>query len=237
MLTCPPYGYPIEHPRKGEIVAANIITLGRIFLVYIVVLLFQAGFYARLAAVALTILVIYLDALDGVVARKLGVASDFGALFDITGDRIVEHVYLVFYAAMGVVSFWVPVIFVTRSFLVDTLRSVAYSREGKTPFGDKTMMRSPLARFLTASRFSRAAYGVSKTIVFVLLGLILALQRGLEQGYDWISLEWLANVQVLAAVLVWITVVFNIIRGVPVLWEGRYYLFDRYLPRELKDEA
>ncbi|HFE65010.1 MAG TPA: CDP-alcohol phosphatidyltransferase family protein, partial [Caldithrix sp.] len=73
--------------------AANIITLGRIVLVFLVILLFQAGFYIRLIAVALTILVIWLDSLDGYVARKLGVASDFGALFDITGDRIVEHIY------------------------------------------------------------------------------------------------------------------------------------------------
>ncbi len=222
--------------RDGAMVA-NIITLGRIFLVYVVVLLFQADFYARLAAVALTIVVIYLDALDGIVARKLGVASDFGALFDITGDRIVEHIYIIFYAAMGVLTFWVPIIFVTRSFLVDTLRSVAYSREGRTPFGGKTMMRSPVTRFLTASRFSRAVYGVSKTIVFVLLGSILALERGIEQGVNWISPEWLVPVQIVTVVLVWITVAFNLIRGVPVLLEGRYYLFDRYLPRELKNDA
>ena len=78
--------------------AANIITLGRIILVFGVVFLFQGGFYLRWVAVALTILVIYLDSLDGYVARKLGVASDFGALFDITGDRIVEHIYLIFSA-------------------------------------------------------------------------------------------------------------------------------------------
>ena len=173
--------------------AANIITLGRIVLVFLVILLFQAGFYIRLIAVALTILVIWLDSLDGYVARKLGVASDFGALFDITGDRIVEHIYLIFYTAMGVVNFWVPVIFITRSFLVDTLRSVAFSREGKTPFGSKTMMKSKISTFLTASRFSRAVYGVSKVVAFILLGLILAFQKGTSAGIEWVSAPWLAK--------------------------------------------
>lgn len=217
--------------------AANIITLGRIVLVFLVILLFQAGFYLRLLAVALTILVIWLDSLDGYVARKLGVASDFGALFDITGDRIVEHIYLIFYTAMGVVNFWVPVIFITRSFLVDTLRSVAFSREGKTPFGSKTMMKSKISTFLTASRFSRAIYGVSKVVVFILLGLILVFQKGIGNGIDWISPVWLEKLIFTTKIIVWIMVAFNLMRGIPVLIDGRFYLFDKYLPKSLKGDV
>jgi CDP-diacylglycerol--glycerol-3-phosphate 3-phosphatidyltransferase len=216
--------------------AANIITLGRILLVFLVLLLFQAGFYLRVIAVLMTILIIYLDSLDGYVARKLGVASDFGALFDITGDRIVEHLYLIFYSAMGLVSFWIPAIFITRSFMVDTLRSVAYSREGKTPFGDKTMMKSRITEFLTASRFSRAVYGVSKIVAFVLLGVILVLNQGLEEGIGWISESWGYSLTWFTQILVWTMVVFNLIRGIPVLIDGRFYLFDKYLPRALKSD-
>jgi CDP-diacylglycerol--glycerol-3-phosphate 3-phosphatidyltransferase len=217
--------------------AANMITLGRILLVFFVVAVFQLGFFWRLAAVLLTIIVLYMDSLDGYVARKLGVASDFGAIFDITGDRIVEHIYLIFFSAMGVLSFWVPVIFVTRSFLADTMRSVAYAREGKTPFGEKTMMKSAFTRFLTSSRFSRAVYGASKLVVFVLLGLILALQKGYEEGYEWVSYSSFQKGIVVTGVIVWITVVFNIVRGVPVLWDGRFYLFEKYLPKELRNEG
>lgn len=217
--------------------AANIITLGRIIMVFIAIVMFQSGFYMRLLAVLLTIIIIYLDSLDGYVARKLGVASDFGALFDITGDRIVEHIYIIFYAAMGLVSFWVPIIFITRSFLVDTLRSVAYTREGKTPFGDKTMMKSGLSQFLTASRFSRAIYGGSKVIAFVFLGLILALDKGLETNLDWLSSQAFNYLILVTNILVWIMVAFNLIRGIPVLIDGRFYLFDKYLPRTLKSEG
>jgi CDP-diacylglycerol---glycerol-3-phosphate 3-phosphatidyltransferase len=217
--------------------APNLITLGRIVLALAVLPVFQLGFYWRLAAVGLTLVVIYLDSLDGWVARKLGQASDFGALFDITGDRIVEHIYLIFYCAMGLVSFWVPAIFVTRSFLVDTLRSVAFTREGKTPFGKKTMMKSPVTRFLTASRVSRAVYGVSKIVAFVLLGLIFAFQRGFTEGIHWISKAQVGELGLFARVSVWTMVALNLIRGLPVLWDGRYYLFDKYLPKEFKREV
>ena len=63
--------------------AANIITLGRIVLTFFVIILFLGGFYFRITAVLLTILVVYLDSLDGIVARKLGLASGI--------RRIVRH--------------------------------------------------------------------------------------------------------------------------------------------------
>ncbi len=216
---------------------ANIITLGRIVLVFLVILLFQAGFYLRLLAVALTILVIYLDSLDGYVARKLGVASDFGALLDIVGDRIVEHIYLIFYTAMGVLNFWVPIIFITRSFLVDMVRNVAFAREGKTPFGKKSMMKSRITWFLTASPFSRSIYAVTKVLSFVLLGLILAFQKSFVEGIHWIPQAWLYKGIFITQILVWLMVVFNLIRGIPVLVDSRFYLFDKYLPRTFKGES
>jgi CDP-diacylglycerol--glycerol-3-phosphate 3-phosphatidyltransferase len=217
--------------------AANVITLGRILMVFGVVILFQCSVVLCLVAVVLTILVIWLDSLDGYVARKLGVASDFGALFDITGDRIVEHIYLIFYAASGVLSFWVPIIFVTRSFLVDTVRSAAYGKEGKTPFGEKTMMKSPITRFLTASRFTRATYGVSKVVVFVLLGLVIALRRAAAGGSPLVVDSVTSGIVMATTILVWTMVVFNLARGLPVLWDGRYYLFDKSYPRALKEDA
>jgi len=215
--------------------AANIITLGRILLAFFTLILFQGGFGWRIAAVLLTILVIYLDSLDGIVARKLGAASDFGALFDITGDRIVEHVYWIFFTAMGLASLWVPIIYVSRSFLVDTLRAVAFTKEGKTPFGEKSMMRSRWAFILTASRASRAIYGAGKVIVFVLLGIILVFRSPDALLPGWLPANSLQTLVLITNILVWIVVLMNLLRGFPVLWEGRFYLFDKRFPRELKD--
>jgi len=193
------------------------------------------GFYWRIAALLLTILVIYLDSLDGIVARKLGVASEFGALFDITGDRIVENIYWILFTAVGLVSMWVPIIFISRSFLVDTLRGVAFAKEGKTPFGEKSMMRSPITRFLTASRFSRAVYGAGKLIAFIMLGMILVIQEGFDTLEPIMPANFFGNFILATEILVWVVVILNLIRGLPVLWDGRVYLFEKTLPRELKD--
>jgi CDP-diacylglycerol--glycerol-3-phosphate 3-phosphatidyltransferase len=215
--------------------SANIITLSRIVLAIITLVMFQMSLYFRVAAVLITMLVFYMDSLDGYIARKLGVASDFGALFDITGDRIVEHVYWIFFAAAGMVTIWVPIIIISRSFLVDTVRSVAFSKEGKTPFGEKSMMRSSFTLFLTSSRLMRGSYGFFKVLTFVLLGSILVLQAGAGLISRSLSIALLPKLALFTNVCVWITVAICLIRGLPILWDGRYYLLSRSFPRELKD--
>ena len=215
--------------------SANIITLTRIVLAIITLVMFQMSLYFRVAAVLITMLVFYMDSLDGYIARKLGVASDFGALFDITGDRIVEHVYWIFFAAAGMVTIWVPILIISRSFLVDTVRSVAFSKEGKTPFGEKSMMRSAFTLFLTSSRFMRGSYGFFKVFTFVLLGSILVLQAGSELAGRYLATGFLTKLELFTDICVWITVAICVIRGLPILWDGRYYLLDKSFPRELKD--
>jgi CDP-diacylglycerol--glycerol-3-phosphate 3-phosphatidyltransferase len=213
---------------------ANLISLIRVALVFLVLYLFTLGFYQRLAATILTIIVIYMDSLDGYVARKLGIASDFGALLDIAGDRIVEAAYWIFFSYKGLFIFWVPVIVVTRGFLTDLVRSAAFS-EGKTPFGEKTHLRSKIARFICASRFSRGLYGGAKVVAFVWMGLYLTLLSGIENLGWKISPTMVGSALLIGKILVYITVVMCVVRGIPILWESRNLLLDRRYPWKTPD--
>jgi len=208
---------------------ANVITLGRIALVFISMWMFTQGFYFKLSSTILTAIIIYLDSLDGYVARKLGTASDFGALMDIAGDRIVECAYWIFFAWYGIFSFWVPIIVVARGFLTDLVRSVAFAK-GQTPFGKKTHLRSKIAVFLCASRFSRAVYGIAKVIVFIWLGLYITLEAAILR-YELGSLaSWMPAIKYIGLVLVYVTVAMCILRAIPVLWESRHLLLAKEYP-------
>ena len=215
---------------------ANIITLARIGLVFVAVVLFEANVYGQVLAFFLTILIIYMDALDGYVARKLGTASDLGALLDITGDRIVENVYWIYFTAIGVISFWVPIIVIARGFLTDSLRSIAFA-DGRTAFGEKTMMRSGFTRFLVSSRFSRAVYGVSKAVIFCYLGGLLALRGAMADFYFTIPSRLLFSLDLVGQVIVYVVLGMCVIRGIPVLWDGRLYLLEQRYPRSVRRET
>jgi len=194
----------------------NAIIVARVALAFIAcALLVQGSASAAIVAVVLTVVAIAMDALDGIVARRMGLASKLGGVFDITADRIVEHVYWVTFAVAHLVPLWMPLVVVTRSVLVDGVRALALV-QGKTAFGSTSMARSRLSRFLTASRTMRNAYGFAKLVAFVLLGLAAAAGARAEGGVG--ALEEAALVAALA------TVVLCVARGLPVLADAKVYL-------------
>lgn len=196
---------------------ANFITLARLILVFIVVALFGHHVSLDLLMIGITGLILALDAVDGYVARKLKQTSDFGALFDIIGDRIVENVFWVYFAFAGLIPFWLPLIVLTRGFLTDGLRSAAFA-QGKTPFGEKTMMRSEWTRALTSSRASRSIYGMFKTVTFLYLGGVIALRSA------GLSTPFIAGFEMVGIVIATIAVAICLIRGIPVLVDGWEYV-------------
>jgi len=126
--------------------------------------------------VLLTVIVIAMDALDGIVARRMGLASKLGGILDITADRIVEHVYWITFAVAQLIPLWIPLVVVTRSLVVDAVRGLALV-SGRTAFGPSSMARSRVSSFLTGSRAMRGAYGAAKLAAFVLLVFLITLAK------------------------------------------------------------
>jgi len=154
----------------------NQVTLLRVLMGFAAVALFARNFWCDLAALALTIAAITLDALDGHLARRRNLSTPLGAQLDILGDRVVENLFFTFFAVTGLVSLWVPVLFFVRGMSTDFLRSLA-ARAGLTGFGANSMLRTWWGRTLVASRASRAAYGAMKCLCFCYLGVELTLVR------------------------------------------------------------
>lgn len=155
----------------------------------------------------LTWLVIALDGIDGIIARALKITSDFGAFFDIACDRIVELIYISLFVILQWIPFWILVVFLVRGILVDGIRGFA-NKEGKTAFGEKSMMVSELGKFLTSSRFMRAFYGAIKALAFAVMFIVQAYYP------NFLNLEML---------LIYLMTFTCIIRGIPVLIEGKRY--------------
>jgi CDP-diacylglycerol--glycerol-3-phosphate 3-phosphatidyltransferase len=199
-------------------ILANLITLSRLplLIALLAILLYASTWPWQLLGLVLLGVLFLMDWFDGIVARQRRQTTDLGAVLDIALDRTVENVLWIAFMYLDLVSFWVPVIFLVRSFVVDGVRGVALSR-GKAGF---TMMHTPWGRFLVASRFMRAFYGLAKVVTFACLWLThaLALQ----------SPQYLISWQPLYQSLVWLTVGLCILRGLPVLLDGRLYFKGGY---------
>jgi len=180
------------------------------------VCLFGHGAWANLTAVGLTVAAIALDALDGHLARKKKMATPVGAQLDILGDRMIENVYFTYFAVVGMVSLWLPVLFFARGAATDFLRSLAM-KAGHSGWGANAMLQTWWGQALVASRWSRGLYAAMKCLCFCYLGLEMALVAELAADVH-------AMIRVGAQVLTWMTAAFCLLRGLPVLVEGWKYI-------------
>ncbi|HKG25969.1 MAG TPA: CDP-alcohol phosphatidyltransferase family protein [Thermomicrobiales bacterium] len=199
---------------------ANLITVGRICLLFVTVALIYFGNVAAITLCMLLIGIVFiLDGADGWVARRRGETSQLGAVFDIAGDRIVENVLWVVFADLELVPIWVPLLVITRGFIVDGLRSISFA-EGMTAFGEHNMMRSPLTRWLTAGRFMRGLFGYDKALGFVFLTGLEAYRHHDTDGTLIGSVYGNDAFRLVGWALVWLAVALTVIRGLPVIFDA-----------------
>jgi len=193
---------------------ANLVTLIRFLLLFaLVALAYLAPPAWQLVNAPLVILIIVLDAVDGYLARSRGETSSFGSVFDIAVDRVVESVLWIVFADLDLVPVWVPIVFITRGVIVDSIRAHQIASRGETPFG---MMQTPWGKFLVSGRFMRGFYGVLKATTF---GWVLLMQPIPALAPAFLA-EWGAALSGMTAALVGSSVFVCIIRGVPVVLEA-----------------
>ena len=189
---------------------ANIITLTRIALTFMLIALFGKNRSIDIAAIATIPLIFGLDAVDGYIARKYNQTNPLGAVLDIAADRIIENVFWIYFAAHQVIHVWMPIAVLTRGIITDTIRSLAL-KDGNTPF---EMMTTPWMSALTSSRTSRFISGFSKAIAFLCLATIPVIENiGQEVSIRNTFSEISKTIAIIAVAIC-------LIRGFPVLIDG-----------------
>jgi len=200
----------------------NKVTLLRVMVGFAAVSLFGHGAWMNLLAVVLTVMSIALDALDGHLARTRKMATPVGAQIDILGDRVIENMYFTYFAVVGMVSLWLPMLFFARGAATDFLRGLVM-KAGHSGWGANAMLQTWWGRALVGSRWSRGVYAALKCVCFCYLGLELALTRGPVLLVGPMTVDAHATIRAGAHVLAWLTAGFCVVRGLPVLLEGWKY--------------
>lgn len=136
---------------------ANTLTIARIFLTFVVIVLFGRHPTFAITLIFSIPVIFILDAVDGIVARKRNETTETGALLDTIADRIIENTFWIYFSANGLLPLWMPITVMARGVLTDTLqKSFGYPQNRWT-------------HALTSSRISRGLYGAVKMLTFMSL--------------------------------------------------------------------
>ena len=110
----------------------NKITLVRVFLIpaFLFVYLAQPLYYVSVLAnmwlaLALFSIAAITDAIDGYLARRLKLVTNFGKLMDPLADKLLVCSALVAFVANGILPAWAVIILISREFYITGLRQLA----------------------------------------------------------------------------------------------------------------
>ncbi|MDR3365293.1 MAG: CDP-diacylglycerol--glycerol-3-phosphate 3-phosphatidyltransferase [Clostridiales Family XIII bacterium] len=183
----------------------NFLTLIRMALVPVFIVLFYFGQTGSRAFCLLAFAVFAIasatDALDGHIARKHGLITNFGKLMDPLADKVLTTSAFIVFVDVGIVPAWMVVVILAREFAITGLRGVA-AAEG----------------VVIAAGFS----GKLKTIFQMLAICLILLDSAIGNGPATHSL-WLV-VSVAGLICLWVAVALTVYSGIEYLWKGRNLL-------------
>jgi CDP-diacylglycerol---glycerol-3-phosphate 3-phosphatidyltransferase len=185
---------------------ANRLTLGRLVLTILFVISLSTSWaYGRTAGLILFLIAGITDYLDGEIARRWGIITNFGKLMDPLVDKVMMASAFICLVPIDAVPAWVATIVVSRDFLITGLRLLA-SAEGVVLPAER------LGKHKTSWQIVTVAY------LLALLAIIEVWPTTSEAG--WWQSAWHYG----GDGLLWITILLTIYSGLGYLWQHRALL-------------
>jgi len=144
------------------------------------------------------------DALDGRIARRRGLVTDFGKLLDPVADKILVIGVFVCFTSIGLCSPWIVIIVLLREFLVTSMRMVEAGKGVVIPANN---------------------WGKAKTITqiaaIVLLITVEYAKYIINHFLDLQPDELVVAADVLAQSFLWLSALITLISGAIYLYQSR----------------
>ena len=162
---------------KFKMNVPNTLTMVRIFCTPLMILMFLLPIPQGIGvfvALGIYVLACITDFLDGYIARTRNQVTTFGKFLDPLADKILVLTALVMLVEYGKIPAWIPVIVLTREFLVSGYRLVAVEKGTVIAAGFTGKLKTATTMFAIIFLFLYQAHIVFGYIGAVLMYLALA---------------------------------------------------------------
>ena len=163
----------------------NKLTTLRMILVPVFIVLYLLG--QNIPALIVFIIASFTDYLDGHLARKNNLVTDYGKIMDPLADKLLVTSALVCMVQTGLVPAWMVIIILAREFAITGLRSVVASKgiviaaawSGKV----KTVTQMIAIIFLLLNNWPFSLIGFPFATIMLWIAVIMTIYSGAEYIY------------------------------------------------------
>jgi len=167
--------------------------------------LFCHGLWSKVTALTIFIFAALSDFLDGLIAHRKNMVTDFGRLMDPIADKILVLAAFAAFVQMQLIDAWMFVIIVSREILITSLRLFALNK----------------GKVLSATRVGKHKTLSQMLVIFSILGFIVAKEVMLTlTNFTWNPAREKFFRQSIY-ILMLFTVGLTLYSGLSYLWENR----------------
>ena len=124
------------------------------------------------------------DSIDGNIARKNNLVTDFGKVMDAIADKILVNGVLIILAYNGNIPLVIPVVIITRDTIVDSIKMVAGSKNkavGASIWGKlKTVCMMVGLSLVFFSNLPFELLGVRLDYILLIIATVLSIYSGIQ---------------------------------------------------------
>ena len=143
--------------------------------------------YANLLGLFIFLLAAITDFIDGYIARKYNMITDFGKFMDPLADKLLVTAALLILIENSLISGWVVFIILAREFIVTGFRTIAASKGVVIAAGwlgkIKTVVQFIMISTLLLLNYPFELFNWPVDRIFVALAVVLTLASGVEYIY------------------------------------------------------
>jgi CDP-diacylglycerol--glycerol-3-phosphate 3-phosphatidyltransferase len=161
------------------------------------------GLYAKVLSLVIFLFAALSDYLDGRIAQKKNMVTDFGKLMDPIADKILVLAAFAAFVQMQLIEAWMFVIIVSREILITSLRLFALNK----------------GKVLSAAKAGKHKT-VSQMLVIFLILLFVVLKEVMLRYFTW-NPAWENIFRQTVYFLMLLTVGLTLYSGLSYLWNNR----------------
>ncbi|CDD66086.1 cDP-diacylglycerol--glycerol-3-phosphate 3-phosphatidyltransferase [Firmicutes bacterium CAG:882] len=155
----------------------NKLTIARVimipfFLVFLMTDFFEA---ARYVALAIFIIASLTDMLDGKIARKYNLVTNFGKFMDPLADKLLVCSAMIAFTGMGIMPAWIVIIIIAREFIISGFRLIAAEKNVVIAAGMSGKIKTTVQMIMCCLLIARLPFNFMRYVeqVFIYAALVL----------------------------------------------------------------